>query len=365
MPPLVLAIEPDLRQAAIVKRIVREKVQADVAVVDSRDAALEAMRTSVPDVLLLSALLSPRDENELIAHLRTLEHVQHLQTHTIPQLASSIGPEDEKRSRGLLSSFRRRKASGAAPSGCDPDLFAEEIRTYLQRASDKKRELRDTATRQPAGGIVSKASAAAPAARQEAVDDTAAAPPSSWSSPFEWRPSRSTTAAPPAGEPEPASKRTQRPTPDAEPLPAAQEDPPLFASPTPASDAVPEPVADAGAIAVANAEPIALPEATPVAAARVEPLELLDATIAAIPVEPAVAAASPDVIVIERAPRAKRPLVKRYPHEWWFEDEEPRTSGSTASEMCEVLESLSVPLHVAVIGYSGGCRIRRVRLTPS
>jgi hypothetical protein len=84
-----------------------------------------------------------------------------------------------------------------------------------------------------------------------------------------------------------------------------------------------------------------------------------------MPVEPAVAAASPDVIVIERAPRAKRPLVKRYPHEWWFEDEEPRTSGSTASEMCEVLESLSVPLHVAVIGYSGGCRIRRVRLTPS
>ncbi len=344
MPPLVLAIEPDLRQAAIIKRIVREKVQADVAVVDSRDAALEAMRTSVPDVLLLSALLSPRDENELIAHLRTLEHVQHLQTHTIPQLASAIGPEDEKRSRGLLSSFRRRKASGAAPSGCDPDLFAEEIRTYLQRASDKKRELRDTATRQPAGGIVSKASAAAPAARQEAVDDPAAAPPSSWSSPFEWRPSRSTTAAPPAGEPEPASKRTQRPAPDAEPLPAAQEDPPLFASPTPASDAVPEPVADAGAIAVANAEPITLPEATPVAAARVEPLDLLDATpvletsaepavvapaepIAVMPVEPAVAAASPDVIVIERAPRAKRPLVKRYPHEWWFEDEEPRTSG--------------------------------------
>ena len=56
--PLVLAIEPDLRQAAIVKRIVREKVLADVAVVDSPDAALEAMRTSVPDVLLISVLRS-------------------------------------------------------------------------------------------------------------------------------------------------------------------------------------------------------------------------------------------------------------------------------------------------------------------
>ena len=56
--PLVLAIEPDLRQAAILKRIVREKVGADVTAVDSLDAAVEAMRTAVPDVLLISAPIS-------------------------------------------------------------------------------------------------------------------------------------------------------------------------------------------------------------------------------------------------------------------------------------------------------------------
>ena len=139
--PLVLAIEPDLRQAAIVKRIVREKVLADVAVVDSRDAALEAMRTTIPDVLLLSALMSPRDEDELIAHLRTLEHADHLQTHTIPQLASTLNPIESRGPRGLLSAFRRKKKEPeVAPSGCDPDLFAEEIRVFLQRAADKKRE---------------------------------------------------------------------------------------------------------------------------------------------------------------------------------------------------------------------------------
>src|SRR5215471_6765235 len=117
MQPLVLAIEPDLRQAAIVKRIVREKVLADVTVVDSRDAALEAIRRTVPDVLLLSALLSPRDEDELIAHLRT---------HTIPQLASSFGDGDDEKRGGLLSAFRRKK-DRSAPSGCDPDLFADEV----------------------------------------------------------------------------------------------------------------------------------------------------------------------------------------------------------------------------------------------
>ena len=88
---LVLAIEPDLRQAEILTRIVREKVKADVVIVDSRDAAMEAMRSAIPDVMLLSALLSPRDEDELVAHLRTLEDAEHLQTHTIPQLASSGG----------------------------------------------------------------------------------------------------------------------------------------------------------------------------------------------------------------------------------------------------------------------------------
>ena len=107
--PLVLAIEPDLRQAAIVKRIVREKALADIAVVDTRDAAIEAMRTSIPDVLLLSALLSPRDEDELMTHLRSRDNAGHVQTHTIPQLASSLEVPGGRASRGLLSAFRRKK----------------------------------------------------------------------------------------------------------------------------------------------------------------------------------------------------------------------------------------------------------------
>jgi len=141
--PLVLAIEPDLRQAAIVKRIVKEKALADIAVVDSRDAAIEAIRSAVPDVLLLSALLSPRDEDELMAHLRTLENAGHIQTHTIPQLASALGPGEGRASKGLFSSFRRKKEPEPAAAGCDPDLFAEEIRVFLQQAADKKRELHD------------------------------------------------------------------------------------------------------------------------------------------------------------------------------------------------------------------------------
>lgn len=175
---LVLAIEPDLRQAAIVKRVIKEKVQADVAVVDSRDAAIEAIRARVPDVLLLSVLLSPRDEQELIGHLRTLDNAEHLQTHTIPQLASSLQRSEE--GQGLLGRFRRKKGSTTV-EGCDPDVFADEVRMFLERAEEKKRER----ALFPQRSIVTEIKKARPSS-VEAAPDPAPAAGSSWDSPFEW-----------------------------------------------------------------------------------------------------------------------------------------------------------------------------------
>ena len=70
---LVLAIEPDSRQAAILKRVVRDKVRADFVHVDSRDAATAAITERIPDIILVTALMSPRDEEELVSFLRTLE----------------------------------------------------------------------------------------------------------------------------------------------------------------------------------------------------------------------------------------------------------------------------------------------------
>ena len=171
----------------------REKVLAEVTVVDSRDAALEVIRTSVPDVLLLSALLSPRDEDELIAHLRTLD-AQHLQTHTIPQLASALSPGEGRGGGGLLSAFRRKKKEPEVAPGCDPDLFAEEIRTYLKRAEDKKRELQSSFHKAPDMRLGPIKAQSAPAAASEAATDDGPES-SSWDSPFEWKPSGSSSGA--------------------------------------------------------------------------------------------------------------------------------------------------------------------------
>jgi CheY-like chemotaxis protein len=135
---LVLALEPDLRQAAILKRVIRDRVHAELVVVDSRDAAIAAVDARVPDVILFTALLSPRDEGEIISHLRTLANAEHVQSHTIPQLASSSQDgEDEAPQGGLFGRLRRKKASEPMP-GCDPLAFADEIGTFIARADEMK-----------------------------------------------------------------------------------------------------------------------------------------------------------------------------------------------------------------------------------
>lgn len=418
--PLVLAIEPDLRQAAIVKRIVREKALAEVAVVDSRDAAIEAMRTSMPDVLLLSALMSPRDEDELIAHLKTLENAGHLQTHTIPQLASALEPGEERASRGLLSAFRRKK-DPAPVAGCDPDLFADEIRVYLQRAADKKRQLQNTDFAAPDMRPSAKVSKRAAA---ESAEEPAA-PSSSWSSPFEWKPAGSSArstrtqaeaprpqaaAEPPpvaavpepaAPEPQPASISVAPPavapqpeTPAAEPrvvepaaTPALAAEPvvapPLVATPAateapvvPLAAAAPEAAVEAAAAVVAPPPPaVAPPPAPREPIAVVKPAAARPA--AAEPARPKPVADRParvaarvtyQGLVKEQAPREREDLGRLGPLSRWARAEIARTAKSgpvTGDDVRTLISSLAVPAAVASVTYPSGCRIRRVRVPVS
>jgi len=371
--PLVLAIEPDLRQAAIVKRIVREKVGADVAVVDSRDAAIEAMRTAVPDVLLVSALLSPRDEDDLIAHLRTLENAGHLQTHTIPQLASALGPGEGRSGRGLLSAFRRKKDPEHAATGCDPDLFASEIRTFLQSAADKKRELAHSPT---VPLTIPAPAAAAPAAETAPVPE----PVSSWASPFEWRPtSDRSSKAPDRGAPP-------------EPAVAAPAPEPFVAEPYVAEPYVaPEPIVDAPMAELPEAviEPVVVAEAfhedEPVLAAG--PVHEAAPIFASAPIRDPEPIREPEPIlhaepIRDAAPiRAERFAIrdrrmgiqdqgfvmrKLGPLASWARAEgRSAETAQPTGELRSLLSGLAVPGSVAGVRYAAGCRIRRVRVAPS
>jgi hypothetical protein len=129
----VLAVEPDSTQANILRKILRGRIDAELLVVSTKDAALEAINSRVPDLVLVSTLLPPRDEDGLFAHLRSLDGASHLQTLTIPQLRRRQKPA----AQGAFSVFRKKTAT-SAPTGCDPHLFLQEVESYLARA----RELR-------------------------------------------------------------------------------------------------------------------------------------------------------------------------------------------------------------------------------
>jgi CheY-like chemotaxis protein len=132
----ILAVESDPRQAAALSRVVKDRVPgAQLTVVDSKDGALASIQKKAPDLILLTALFSPREEEELIAHLRTLEGAEHLQTLTIPLLAASDG--DGKSRRGLFG-FKKKTADDVPTQGCDPVLFADQIAGYLKTAAEMK-----------------------------------------------------------------------------------------------------------------------------------------------------------------------------------------------------------------------------------
>jgi hypothetical protein len=134
----VLALEPDSKQAGALRLVVRDRVGAEFVHVESKDAAVEAIRARVPDLVLLTALLSPRDETEIADLLRELDGAEHVQTLTIPLLDLGTARPARKKKRGLLSALTGGDDVAAAPTGCDPGVFAEEIANYLQQSEQAK-----------------------------------------------------------------------------------------------------------------------------------------------------------------------------------------------------------------------------------
>jgi hypothetical protein len=350
--PLVLAIEPDTRQAAIVKRVVKERVQAELVVVDSRDAAFDAIRTAIPDVVLVSMLLSPRDEDDLIQHLRTLEGAAHLQTHTIPQLASALGRDDEEGGGGLFSAFRRKKQTkqaASAPAGCDPEMFADEIRLYLQRAEEKKREAAETGAISPMPGLARRQTDTPVAAVEDTSESTGG---SSWASPFEWRPTADRRVAPPPSIEEPVKAE------------------PLVPDSQPALEDLPAPIPEIAAI-----EELALPVQE---VAAIEDLPLPTPDVAAIEELPSsiplaasldLESAMRDLESLSLDPPAPppahppAPVHTPAPFSVWARKETPRTEVVPEhGELVTLFARLGVPDDVASVTYPEGVRIRRVRV---
>jgi len=133
---LILAIEPDRRQAARITALARNPLNVELVVTDSAERAVASIAERVPDLILTPKLLSSKDESILDARLRQLDaDGRHVQTLMIPMLAS--GRSSSRKESGLLNRLRWSSEEESS-HGCDPAVFAAEIAQYLERAATER-----------------------------------------------------------------------------------------------------------------------------------------------------------------------------------------------------------------------------------
>src|ERR1700716_3697753 len=104
--PLILAIEPDPRQAAQIAAIARNRVGAELMLAETTEGALDVIGDRVPDLVLVPALLSPQDDAALAAALRVIAAAAHVRTLTIPVLSNGTGVTG-KQPAGMLAKWMR------------------------------------------------------------------------------------------------------------------------------------------------------------------------------------------------------------------------------------------------------------------
>jgi CheY-like chemotaxis protein len=131
---LILAIEPNKNQAHQLTSLVRTHLKAELVTAPTAAAALSALGDRIPDVVLTPALFGMKDEAALTDRLRQLgSDASHVHTLSIPILATG---SSTKGSNGLLG---KKRDKDGGDQGCDPSVFAEQIKIYLQRAAVERR----------------------------------------------------------------------------------------------------------------------------------------------------------------------------------------------------------------------------------
>src|SRR4030095_15212183 len=127
---LILAIDSDPRRSEQLANLVRSRLEVDLVQATSAGEGLHALRDRVPDLILTSPLLSPFDDGVLDEYLRDLgAAATHVQTVRIPVLTPA--PNKKGLADRLFVLGRTKPTSPAAPDGCDPTVFADEIAVYL------------------------------------------------------------------------------------------------------------------------------------------------------------------------------------------------------------------------------------------
>lgn len=157
----VLAIESHAERADALRQLVGDRVREPLTVVDSIEAALASISQRVPEVILISPLMRPQDEAELVARLRSLPKASAVQTLIMPQLSRSA----------IATAPRSWMRRGSRPDD-DHSAFVSELETYVNMIRDQRVDLAALDELSPADRRAAVRVASVRAARL-AVDGTA------------------------------------------------------------------------------------------------------------------------------------------------------------------------------------------------
>jgi hypothetical protein len=161
----ILVIEADPRQASAIRHIVCDLIKTKLTLVDSIAAAVDALATDTPELILLPPIISAADEAELRRALRRLPAAAHVEMQATPML------ETPGQTTHAAEQARGRRPAGLAVTHVDADVqaFAAQVSSCLERARSQQKETEAPAKHRSASRRDAAAAHAAAPARPAPV----------------------------------------------------------------------------------------------------------------------------------------------------------------------------------------------------
>jgi hypothetical protein len=141
---LILAIEPDRRQALKLAMLARNYRHTELVVTDSIGRALAMLDERVPDLILTSFQLQPKHRAALLDRVLEIDaDGSRVQTLVIPALGAPGGRASQQsrasNQRGMPASPHGMRGNPSVPNGCDPVVFGRLIAECLGRIPAERR----------------------------------------------------------------------------------------------------------------------------------------------------------------------------------------------------------------------------------
>jgi hypothetical protein len=133
---LILAVDPEQRQQAALACLARELDEHELLAAASCSDALAALGRRSPDLVLLPLLLPEAEEGELLSQLRAHAGGSEVRALSIPllKLPDAAPPPPSAHPAWLDQILHPKDASDGAAEECEPAVFADLIRGYLESA---------------------------------------------------------------------------------------------------------------------------------------------------------------------------------------------------------------------------------------